>query len=422
LKALGRFRKPAILLLLGCLVGFHPVWRYQLPRSSEAWSHLENLDRIPSATEALRIGRMLDLFGRRQHYPKYPLFYVAAKAAQVNSPLRAAVFSAVVFSILPVLMFLLARSVFDELTAFVAAVLVAVASSFVYTMNFFSGGEPLAVAVMLVALILHLRYRPVLALPLYLIVLLLHPYASLFLWVFLLVLPLASDPGRPSRERNEEIACAGVFSLAFLGWMLFQISAGLPLGDLIAGNLPALTLSAALLGTAGAALVAAALRVRVGSLEALLGFTVGSFRRYLHRLLLPIEVAVLALLMVAGAPGTEQVVTLSAALFHLPLIAAVALASFRGREAETLTTAFTLALLVVFAAGMVLPEGVPVYRLAPYASIALALLLAPLVRRPRARWALPFLVGGMAMAAYPGPPFGVADGERDGRWESSDLG
>jgi len=314
LPPLDRTRKAILLLFVGLLVGFQPVLRHRLPRSSEAWSHLENIDKIPSAADAADFGKMLDLFENRQHYTKYPLFYVIAKLLSVDSPFRAAAFSAIVFAFLPLLMFLLARSVLDELEAFACGLVIAVTSAFVYTMNFFSGGEPLAVAFLLVALTLHLRRGPIAALPLYLAIIFLHPFTSLLLWTLLVLLPFFSQPDSRSRVIAQGL-CTGIFSLAFLGWILLQISAGLPLGDYIGSNLDQGTLLAVFITLTAASLVAQEMKPRFGPLGRATALAARSLERGLPTMIVLLELIFLALFIGTGIPGTEQVVRPSTALF-----------------------------------------------------------------------------------------------------------
>ena len=405
LSTLDRLRKPAILLLIGALIGFHPVWRYKLPRSSEAWSHLENLERIPSAADAANFGKMLDLFENRQHYTKYPVFYIVAKILHIDTPWKAAVFSASIFSILPLLMFLFARSIFDELTAFVAGLLVAITSAFVYTMNFFSGGEPMAIALLLLALLLHLKYRPLTALPIYMCIIFLHPFTSLFLWVLLLLLPLFSKPAS-WRDTVETVVCTALYSLSLLAWILFQISTGLPLGHFITANLSIQILSTLFLAITGAVSLILLLRPRVVPLDRLMMLVTDASRRYLVSLILLLEVIFLLLFATTGVPGTEQLLSPLLVAFYVPLLLAIGMTVLRGREAEPFTSAFVFSSLLLIIVGVVIfPKGIPVYRLAPYGAIALALLFSPLVRRPNLRWALPLVFAGLAATTYPGPSF-----------------
>ncbi len=386
-------------------MGFHPVWRYQLPRSSEAWSHLQNLQAIPSALDAARLGKMLDLFHNRQHYTKYPLFYVIAKGFSVDTPWKAAVFSAAVFSILPLLVYLLARVTFNELEALLAGLIVAVTSAFVYTMNFFSGGEPLAVALLLLGLWIHTRYRPLASVPIYVAIVFLHPLTSLFAWIFLLILPILSRP--PSRK--EVLETAGtilVFSAAFLSWMLFQILAGLPLGYFVTTKLSTGIMLGLYVSITGGFVIAILLQERIPTLYALFDKMKSWVRRYLTHLILLLEAIFLVLLLTVGMPGTEQDITPLVAAFYLPLLGAVALGGLRGCELEPMTAALVSASLVLIIAGvLLLPRGVPVYRLAPYCAIALGFLVVPVIRRPRMRLALPLVIAGLAATVYPTASF-----------------
>ncbi len=405
LPPLDRTKKAIVLLLVGLLVGLHPVLRHRLPRSSEAWSHLENIRKIPSAADAADFGKMLELFENRQHYTKYPLFYVIAKLLSVDSPFSAAAFSAIIFAFLPLLMFLLARSFLDDLEAFACGLVIAVTSAFAYTMNFFSGGEPLAVGLLLVALTLHLRRGPIAALPLYLAIILLHPFTSLLLWTLLIVLPFFSQPDS-GRRGIEQALCTGIFSLAFLGWMLFQISAGLPLGDYIGSNLGQGMLLAVFVTLTSGSLVAQALRRRFGPLGRASAAAVRSLQQGLPTLVVLLELIFFALFVSAGVPGTEQTVRPFAALFYLPLLAAIGMVGLRRREAEPFTAAFVASVMALFLAGiLILPKGIPVYRLAPYGAIGLSLMLAPCIAQPKGRLLLPFVLAGLAATTYPGPSF-----------------
>jgi len=398
-------KKALVLLLVGLLVGFHPVLRHRLPRSSEAWSHLENIGKIPSAADAANFGKMLELFENRQHYTKYPLFYVIGKLLSIESPFSAAAFSAIVFAFLPLLMFLLARSVLDDLEAFVCGLVVAVTSAFVYTMNFFSGGEPLAVALLLIALTLHLRRGPLAALALYIAIIFLHPFTSLLLWTLLVVLPFFSRPDA-GRRAIEQALCTGIFSLAFLGWMLLQISAGLPLGDYIGSSLGQGTLVAAFAVLTLGSLMAQVLRRRFGPLGRAIAVAVRSLQRSLPTLIVLLELIFLVLFVVAGVPGTEQIVRPCTALFYLPLLAAIGMVGLRRREVEPFTVAFVSSVIALFLAGiLIFPKGIPAYRLAPYGAMGLSLMLAPCISQARGRLLLPLVLAGLAATAYPGPSF-----------------
>ncbi len=394
---------PAILLLVGLLIGLHPVFRFGLPRSSEAFSHLENLRRIPSAWDALDFTRMVDLFQNREHYAKYPLFYVLAKAVSVDAPWRAALFSGVVFALLPVLAYLLARSLLGSASAFLAGLVVATTSAFVYTMNFFSGGEPLAFAVLFAGLLVHSRHRFAAGLPLYILVIFLHPFTALFLWVVLLALTFLSSPDC-SRQVAEWGLCLLAYSASFLAWILVQIHLKLPLGHFITDNVDATWFSAAIMATALGTLGTIFLRQRFKSIEGVMDPIIGLYRRRLTVLLVVLEIVLLVWFGMFGVPGTEQSIPLRTALYYAPLLAAVGLIGLRKDEIDPFTSALTTSVLTMIAAGMILfPRGIPVYRLAPYGAVALGLLLGPCVKNQRCRLVLPFILAGLAATVYPGP-------------------
>ncbi len=389
-----------ILALIGVLVGFHPVWRFGMPRSSETWSHLQNLERIPTAIDALRINKMLELFDYRQHYTKYPLFYFVAKLLGINSPQEAANYSAVVFTALPLLFFLLARSELDELEAFTAGLIVATTAAFAYTMNFFSGGEPLGVATMLLGLIVSSRTRPVAALPFYLMVVFLHPFTSIFLWLVMLVLNVF--PGRDRGRDVESAIVTAVFSGCLLTWLLFQISLGLPLGSFITSTI-SMGLLAALItlgtgGSLGIMLLGDRLPAVSGAVSAAFEF----LSQKIGLLLVILEATLLLVFFFGGVPGTEQGLKLGTILFYLPLLAAIPMIGLRPMKPGRLSIAFFASFITMVAAGLlVIPQGVPVYRLAPYGALALALLLGPVIMVAKARYALALILAGMTATSYP---------------------
>jgi len=387
------------------LVGFYPVWRYRLPRSSEAYSHLENLRRIPSALDALNFGKMLRLFERKQHYTKYPLFYFLAKALSINSPSRAAVFSAAVFSLLPLMGFLTATGIFDESSAFVSGLVLAFTSAFVYTMNFFSGGEPLAVLLLLLALFLHLKFRPLAALPAYVAIVFLHPLTSLILWVLLLILPFFLRPS--SRPAALELtAVISSFSAVLLSWILFQSLADLPLGYFMTESLPLYVIFTIFASLTSVSCLLMLVGERAPSVDHLTRSAAGTIRNHLPAILLVLEVVFLVIFATFGVRGTQQLVAPSTAIFYAPLLAAVALIGLRRGQIEPFPAALATAFVLLMLAGLIaVPRGVPVYRLAPYGAIALALLLGPLVRRPGVRWLLPVVIAGLATTAYPTAAF-----------------
>jgi len=400
-----KIRKPSVLLLLGLLVGFHPVLRHGLPRSSEAWSHLENLRRIPSGWDALKFGKMLELFENRQHYTKYPLFYVMGKLLRIDSPFKAAAFSAAVFALLPLLMFFLAGSVLQEQEAFAAGLAVAVTSAFVYTMNFFSGGEPLAVALLLAGLVLHLRRGPIFSLPIYAAIVFLHPFTSLFLWALLLVMPFFLKPDS-KRRLIEQCICTGIFSSTFLGWIVLQISRGLPLGDYILSSLKEWVLLTAFVCLTGGSLAVQAMGVRFDQVGRLFDFVSCMMRLHLRTLILVLELGFLGLFVCSGVPGTEQVVQPATALFYLPLLAAIGMVLLRRREVEPFSVTFVASGIGLFMAGtLIVPRAIPAYRLAPYGAMGLSLLLGPCVAHPKGRLVLPMVLAALAATTYPGPSF-----------------
>jgi hypothetical protein len=406
-RLIGTF-KIVLLLILGALVGFQPVLTYRLPRSSESWSHLQNLDRIPGPLAASDVPRMLELFENRQHYTKYPLFYVICEALSVDSALKAAVFSAAVFSILPVLVFLVASTRLDQLSAMTAGIITAVAPSFVYTTNFFSGGEPLAIALMLAGLYLYLRHRPLAALPAFGLVILLHPITSLFLWVLILVMLVLGVGGNIGLR--EDAICTSIYSALLLLWLLFQISTGLPLGEYMVSNISSPILVLSFVVVTLAALLARWVRVgsgvfSAGSLRHPLDRLVGLLTGRLTRVILVLEVSLIVLFVACGVPGTQNSLNPSHLVYYSPLLVLIALPALAGpRPRSEVTSAMIFSFLGLLAVGLTLfSKGVPVYRLAPYGTLSLALLVAPVVRYPRLRWVLPLLLLGLAATAYPEP-------------------
>jgi len=389
----------ALLLALGLIVAFQPLILHGQPRSSEAWIHLRNLGEIPDALAALNYPRMLRLFHYRQHYTKYPLFYAAAKAAGVHSPLQAAAFAAAVFSILPLLTYLLASRVLGRTASFIAGLLVAVSPSFVYTMNFFSGGEPLAVAAMLLGLCLYEGRRPLWGLLLFIPAVLLHPLTSLFLWVFLMVDTLLS---RSSERSVERVLCALVFSAAFICWVFTQIYLGLPLGYVIGGGAQgAIIVALAILITTGTFLAWRA-RSRWGRLEQAMLLAGEAISDHLAQIVVAAVIGFLALFVSMGVPGSEQRVQPGMLVYYLPLLAAIFSAGLRRDSVDKMTTSLVLAVLALGVAGTLLfPHGIPVYRLAPYGTIALALLIAPILQDRRTLAFAAAMMAGLAATAYP---------------------
>jgi hypothetical protein len=388
---------------MGCLVGFHPVLRYSLPRSSETWSHLENLDKIPGAVDALDLGRMLDLFENRQHYTKYPLFYVVAKALSIDSPFAAGIFSAAIFSIMPLLVYLLAKNLMDDLEAFTAGILVSITSFFVYTMNFFSGGEPLAFAVFLAGLYIYTRHRPLLALPLFLIIIILHPFTSLFLWAILLVLLLLGK--NEPRQDMRMAACTSIFSFGLIGWLGFQIARGLPLGGLVTTSVPPFTTILVLSTTTLLGILLAVGRLKLG-VDAYLRRLSDMLALDLPKVLVVLEVILISLFLVVGITGTEKTLTPSILIFYSPVLILIALVVLRRDSIDTLTVSMSVSFLVLMAIGfIVFPGAFPTYRLAPYGTLCLALLISPSIRDRRMRIAIPLVILGLAATTYPGSEF-----------------
>jgi hypothetical protein len=385
---------------MGVLVAFHPFLRYGLPRSSEAWSHLENLDRIPSALQAANFGRMLKLFDYQQHYAKYPLFYISARAFGINSPKEAAAFSAILFSLLPLLYYLLVRTELPVKAATAASVVLATTSAFVYTMNFFSGGEPLAMVVMLVGLLLHRRLRPLAALPFYVMVIFLHPITSTYLWLLLILRSgLVEMPTRKTEEAFTTLA----FAIPLLVWFLFQISLGLPLGDYMVASL-GVVIFAFLFIVASALSIAMLLRDRYTSLGRILSGLRDLLARRLPLAVIVLEACLLLLLLVVGAPGTEQKLELGMLVFYAPLLLIIPLCLVRGQRLGGLALEFLMTFLLLVALGvLLLPKAIPFYRLAPYGALALGILVGPVIERHRVRMLVPILVMGLAATVYPGP-------------------
>ena len=382
-------------------MGFHPVLRYGLPRSSETWSHLENLDRMPSAVEAANIGKMLELFQNRQHYTKYPLFYVVCKALTIDSPLAAAVFSGAIFSIMPLLAYLLAGRFMEELEAFVAAILLCISAAFVYTMNFFSGGEPLAFAILLLSIYVYLRYRPAYALPLLLPVVLLHPFTSVFLWSTLVLMGVFDKPV----SRIEAAACTGVYTAALIGWLGFQVSEGLPLGNMVSSSVEYTVVFLLLAGSTAISILISLGRERIGMDEKLAHLT-GLVRELLPRIILGLEIVLVLVFTTAGIMGTEKSLTPQLLLYYSPTMALIAVVGLRREKVDPLTTSLTISFLVLMVSGLfVFPEVLPTYRLAPYGALCLVLLAAPVIRDRRMRIAVPIIAIGIGATVYPGATF-----------------
>jgi len=395
----GSWLGPTLLMALGLIVALQPLILHGQPRSSEAWIHLRNLEEIPNALAALNYPRMLRLFHYRQHYTKYPLFYAAAKAAGVHSPLQAAAFAAAVFSVLPLLTYLLASRVLGRTASFIAGLVVAVSPSFVYTMNFFSGGEPLALAAMLLGLYLYEGRRPLWGLAFFIPAVLLHPLTSLFLWVFLIVDTLLS---KSSKESAERVLCTLLFSAAFICWVFIQIYLGLPLGYVMSRAAEGGTIVAlGILITAGAMLVWR-VRRRWGRLERAMLLASDAISDHLAQIVVAAVVGFLALFVSMGVPGSEQRVQPAMLLFYLPLLAAIFLAGLRRDSLDRMTTSLVLAVLALGVAGtLIFPHGIPVYRLAPYGTVALALLIAPILRERRILLIAAAVTAGLAATAYP---------------------
>jgi hypothetical protein len=406
---------PVGLLVIGILVGFYPVARYRLPRSSESWTHLANLETIPNAIDAANIPKMLDLFERRQHYAKYPLFYLVCKLLGVNTPEEAALFSASVFCVLPLLTFALARAQVGDLAGFFAGVLVGISPAFVYTMNFFSGGEPLALALLLVGMWVYLRRGPLHSLPVFAAVILVHPLTSLFLWFMILLLPFFTDRSAQSLPRT--IFCTAGYSGLFLAWMLFQISEGLPLGGYITANLGTAPVSLLVLAPTLAAIALLAARDRRPRFEAMLSDVTARLRANLAWGVIVLEILLLLVLLVFDLPGTEQGLDPSLVAFYLPLLVEVSFTYFARDCLPPLGTVGTICFLLLLFGSLVVPRGVPAYRLAPYGALALALLLSPLIGRPRLRPVLFILVAALAFTAYPPPRYYFGFDEQYYPWE-----
>ncbi len=404
MKKRAQIAKGLILLLVGGIIGFYPVLKYGQPRSSESWSHLENLKAIPDPLSALNFPRMIELFDYKQHYAKYPLFYFLAKAVSVDSPWEAAVFSAVVFSTLPLLSFLVARNQLDDLESMVVGLVIAITPAFVYTTNFFSGGEPLALALFLLGLYLHLERRSLLALPVFVSVVFLHPVTAVFLWLFLLVFPLLDGE---QVDTGKNLMFTGTYSAIFLAWVMAQISWGLPLGSYVTSSIsPSIMvlafISITLLGVLPLLLMGrgqSRIIPKIRKASEVLGAN-------LPRIIVIMELALLIVFLSFGIPGTEKELEPVHLVFYSPLLLAIALPLANGKRVPPFTLALAGCFLLLLASGLTItPRGVPVYRLAPYGALTLAFLIAPLVRARRLRWSLPILLAGLAATTYPGPEF-----------------
>jgi hypothetical protein len=406
---------PLGLLVIGVVVGFYPAARYHLPRSSESWSHLKNLETIPSALDAANIPRMLELFERRQHYAKYPLFYVVCELLAVDTPEEAALYSAAIFSVLPLLAFALARTQAGDLEAFFAGVLIGISPAFVYTMNFFSGGEPLAVALLLLGALIYLRYGPLFSLPVFAAIVLLHPLTSLFVWFMLLLLPFFTGGSTQSTSRTA--LCIAGYSGLLLAWMLFQISEGLPLGGYITANLGGAHVSLLVLAPTSVAVIMLATRDRRPGFGEMLSGLVARFKGNLIWGILILEILLLVAFMVSDLPGTEQGLDPSLVAFYLPLLAAISLTYFARDCVMPLGAVGALCFLLLMLGSLLIPRGIPAYRLAPYGALALALLLSPLIKKARLRPALFVVVAALAFTAYPPPRYYFGFDEQYYPWE-----
>jgi hypothetical protein len=349
------------------------------------------------------MGRMLDLFENRQHYTKYPLFYVVAKALSIDSPLAAGIFSATIFSILPLLVFLLAKNIMDDLQAFTAGILVSITIFFVYTMNFFSGGEPLAFVVFLAGLYVYTGHRPLFALPFFILVIFLHPFTSLFLWALLLVLPVVGK--KESGQVLGVSVCTGVFSLALIGWLGFQIARDLPLGSLVTTSVSPTITILVLSGATAFGLLIVLGRQQLG-LDGFLLRLSDRLELHLPKILLALEVLLLGLFFVVGFTGTEKTLTPSILLIYSPVLILIALVGLRRDRIDPFTTSMSLSFLVLMTIGfLVFPGAFPTYRLAPYGTLCLAFLIAPTILDRRMRIAVPLVVVGLAATIYPGAEF-----------------